>query len=388
MHEPTSCPTHNGYTTRLHPVDVRDSILIGIVGQFDVDSLDQQVRLRVTRHELAQRAPMAMIRAFSPFGSTRPIAVAADEAVEPLALLTPAARSNLLAACSIVVWCGHDHRDSDYTDAPVCDPAEVASTIAWFAEPTHQRSNNRDFTIAQPHPALLSKRVWPYAVCEQRREFLRAMHWWPLRGSAVVIDAGERANFDDATLIALNTAVERERRTNNVVVIANSAATSSLALHQSGDDETLHPLFVIPTHASSLEDRIAAFAGAIRITSTDPAVIAIAASYARNCNGSDVDHSTTNADIDALALQFDSVVQHAGVTPVSAVEHAALRALRAANEELTAQLVHERVVFADVVRALRNQLDALHAQQSHHDAATLRRVAQRVRAVVRRSSGT
>jgi hypothetical protein len=63
---------------------------LGLFGFFDVDSLDDQVRVRVALHELARRRPDVTVRLFAPFGSTRPIPVAADLAVEPIAPLDEA----------------------------------------------------------------------------------------------------------------------------------------------------------------------------------------------------------------------------------------------------------------------------------------------------------
>jgi hypothetical protein len=215
------------------------------------------------------------------------------------------------------------------------------------------------------------------------------MHWWPLRGSAVVIDATDRSHPDDAALAVLHRAVDEELRNGNVVVIASPAAAAALISRTSAPTEASeHSLFVMPTAASSLEDRIAAFAGSLRIISSDATVGAVAASYHRIWNDQPADHSATNASIDAFDVRFDEVVQRSGAMPVTATERHAERALRAINEELTAQLVHERVVFADIVRALRNQLGAVQAQQAkQHRGGALRRLAYRVRGVRRHLDG-
>src|SRR5262249_16360148 len=127
----------------------------------------------------------------------------------------------------------------------------------------------------EPHLALLARRHWPYALCQQRREFLRAMHWWPQRGTAVVVRGGAadtshvgelaRALSPQAAAVALEAEPGDRPFARALVEHLGPRALSLRAAH------------------SSLDDRIAAIAGAAYVidSTQSTAVAALARAYHR-----------------------------------------------------------------------------------------------------------
>src|SRR5262249_55304519 len=150
------------------------------------------------------------------------------------------------------------------------DPRDVEAAQELLAVPPDGVAVAHD--PGEPHPALLARRVWSYSVCEQRREFLRAMHWWPQRGAAVVV-IGHDADFD--AIESLTTQLHNR----DVTVIGQGQGDAAFSAELAA---RLGPrAHYMPATRSSMEDRIAACAGAAAVVSSDPAALALADAYGR-----------------------------------------------------------------------------------------------------------
>ncbi len=342
---------------------------IGVWGCFDVDALDDQVRLRVLDHELRRRSDAITIRAGAPFGSMRPITVAADVAVEALAPWTTARHRSLGDELDAVIVCRTAvTRDpalalERYVGHPTVDPDDVRGVLAMFADPPGDLAVMTD--TPGPELGLLARRVWPVSVCTQRLEFLRAMQWWPAHGAPTVVIG----THDDAS-----------PATDGAVVTVGSGPTSFL--DRVRDAAGQH--FAMADSLSSIGDRVAAIAGAALVVTDDPAVAAIAAAYGRPCRSPFATPSTSAvvADTDTLDRHLDAIVQQVTAHPRTTSGAAEIEALRATLARQLRTVAHERVVLADYVGALRAELDARESE-----LADLRRrsVRARLAAVVRRT---
>jgi hypothetical protein len=356
---------------------------LGLFGLFDVDAIDVQLRVRIAAHELAARRPDVTLRLFAPFGSTRPIAVAADLAVEPLAPLTTARQAALVDELAAVVVVGAvtaevaAETEIAYPDHPAVDPRDVEAVVEFVATPPAELTIEHDPT--DPHPALLARRVWPYGVCEQRREFLRAMHWWPQNRGAIVVagtdldlphidDLAERLLGRDVTIVGLGVGDDEF----SIELKARLGARAGL----------------IPASHSSMEDRVAACAGAAAVISNSTALLALADAYGRPRRTLEGRRATKRAtetlarDEAALDASYDALAALVAKEPTAPLVDGEVAALRAALDAQARRIAHERVVLADYVRAVRNNT----AQEIAALQAELERTpAHRVRNALRRA---
>ncbi|HEY3832158.1 MAG TPA: hypothetical protein VGO03_07680, partial [Acidimicrobiia bacterium] len=333
---------------------------LGLLGLFDVDDLDVQLRVRVAMQELAHRRPDVTVRLFAPFGSTRPVPIAADLAVEALAPLSAAREAALVDELAAMVVIGATDIDAavGYTGHPAVDTRDVDACRAFMDTPPATIAHGRD--PDNPHPALLARRVWPYGVCEQRREFLRAMHWWPQRGTPIVV-AGSNADVPDIEALAT-----RFRLGDRAVAVVGTGV---------GDDEFADALAArlrrrgvhyMPAHQSSIDDRVAAVAGAASVVSSRPAVLALAEAYGRplrtieafaNAPASRTGKRSPNTvrKVEAaLDVAYDDLAALVPGDTGSTLASGEVTALRDALEAQARRVAHERVVLADYVRAVRN----------------------------------
>src|SRR5262249_51856134 len=134
---------------------------------------------------------------FAPFGSTRPIPIAADQPVEALLPDTDGRletlRDELTACVSITPPFDLAELAERYGPHPSIDPRDHARALELLARPGEHLGVATSTLLRAPPPALLARRTWSYAVCQRRREFLRAMHWWPQQGAGVVVHVGTSA---------------------------------------------------------------------------------------------------------------------------------------------------------------------------------------------------
>ncbi len=359
---------------------------LGLLGLFDVDDLDVQLRARVARHELARRRPDLTLRLFAPFGSTRPIAVAADLPVEPLAPATTARLEALQAELDAVVVIGTTDNDTTaaYGGHPAVDPRDVAACRALLAAPPASLPTGHD--PVAPHPALLARRVWPYGVCEQRREFLRAMHWWPQRAVPVVIAGGDADVPHVEALAARLRLGDRE-----ITVVGAGPGPDSFAAALT--DRLPRRAHLVPASASSVDDRVAAVAGASAVVSSSPAVLALADAYGRPRRSMEAfagapasrtarrGAETVARDEAKLDAAYDALAALVAGDRTPELATGEVAALRGALDAQARRVAHERVVLADYARALRNN--------AAQEAAELRdalaeRPLQRLRGALRR----
>ena len=356
-------------------MDQTATTTIGVWGQFDIDSFAQQVRLRVLRHALAQRIPTATFRVFAPFGSARPISVAATEAVEPLTPVTPVHTATILEELDLLITCATDLRADAYADHPIQDPADVSAALDLIADPSAQTSLHlpHEHDAACHHPALFARRLWSYAMCEQRRDFLRAMHWWPQRGTAIVVDGVGMADDELGKLL-------RSIDTDQAVVVFAPMSLDAASIRADIDGHL--NVHILPLAAASLEDRIAAIAGAASVVSHDLAIHAACRAYGRVVRDQLPGSPEAFAiDCDELDSHYDRIAQRVVTKPRAHVATAETDALRATLRASKDRTTHERVVFANYTRALRNQVDAQAAQLSD---ATRPGVVQRIARQLRR----
>lgn len=350
-----------------------------LVGPFDIDDFGVQLAWRVALAELARRRPDIAIRSFAPFGSTRPLAVAADVPAEPLlprgAARTATLGADLSAAIRVPGRLALDELRAHYDAPPAPSDGEVADAALVLADPA---LGVPTATLPdEPDPGNAAARLWPAAVCEQRREFLRAMHWWPQDGAPIVVQGStdDDAAGIDALAAALPTA-------DAVVALEGSARDREFAAAleaRLGSRVTR-----LPAVRSIIEDRVAAIAGAARVVASDPSVRAAAASYARphHTLSEAIDRrapaAAANSDVvEALDATFDRLAALDGGAPRSVTTPDEILALRRAITELEARLAQERVVLADYVRAVRTntraEVEALEAELQQRLTARIRR---------------
>lgn len=357
---------------------------IGLWGPFDQPSLGAQLALRVAGAELARRLPDTAVRAFAPFGSTRPIPLDGGEPVEPLDPPTDAHARALGDALDLVVLTGDlaamtpSGLAAAYGDAPdamapyarllVAGPpgarrawhavtlptdlgaSEAAAGCAHVSVTGDRSRAGIPGAVEVPHPALLAPRLFPARVLEKRLAFLRAMGWWPGGDDAPVVVQGAAADAGRAADVAAALAGRA------VVALraepSDGAFADALAAELPGTAQ-------VPDLAG-VEDRVAAVASASAVVATAPAVRALAVAYGRPVAGLDAAGSPAppevaapladrlDADYDALA----ALVPGAGAAPLVTGEVAALRgALDARGRRLAA----ERVALADYVWGLEGE---------------------------------
>jgi hypothetical protein len=357
----------------------------GLVGPLDIDDLDVQLTWRITAHELQRRRADVTLRSFAPFGSARRVPIAADEPIEALLPDSVARRRSLGAELSAVIAIdpgfGLDELARSYDDEPEPDPRDIATAAELLADLPFDAPTGR--APRQPHPALLARRWWPYPVCEQRRELLRAMQWWPQHLPAIVIQGSDQ----DASIVDLLAAVIP----NSPIVAletepADAVFATALAMRLG---PRVHRL---PAALTSLEDRIAAVAGAAVVIAASPTVRDLAAGYSRphqslleRLEGADPHETRGSAAVEAvLDEHFDVLAGLDGGTARPVSVDAEVAALRAALDAQRRRSARERVVLADYVRALRN----ITGDQVRDLQAVLeRRLPAKVRRRVGRSDG-
>ena len=308
-----------------------DNMNIGIWGQFDTDQIDAHIRLRVAAHELTRRLPTATFRVFAPFAPTQ-LPVTAGLAIESLSNVVDHGLAGLAHELALIVRVG-DVDPSPYDEAGR-SKTEVAAAIELFNNPPQGVASTNDPRAI--HPGLLTRRVWDTAFCLQRLEFLRAMHWWPQTGPAIVVD-------DTAAGLDVAVGVQAQRPECAIVVIHPAPGSSAPA-----------GAHALPKNQSSIEDAVSAIAHAEIIITHDDTLRAIAASF--NVEVHDAPHRPAQIATDIVALdnQYDEIVRLIGTEPQTALATDEIRALRAALVVHQRRLAHERVVFADYVRAIRS----------------------------------
>src|SRR5262249_21734376 len=141
-----------------------------------------------------------------------------------------------------------------YEGHPAADPRDVAASLDFIGAAPDTMPTGHD--PVDPHPALLARRVWPFGVCEQRREFLRAMHWWPQRGAATVVAGGD----DDIEYIE-DLAGRFRLGDRDITVVGTGLGDNEFgaALAERLRNRRVH---FMPADRSSIDDRVAAVAGA------------------------------------------------------------------------------------------------------------------------------
>jgi hypothetical protein len=233
---------------------------------------------------------------------------------------------------------------------------------------------------------LLTRRWFPYSVCEQRREFLRAMHWWPQQGRAVVVHGGA---VDITRADAVASAIPA---TNDVVVLEAEPGDREFA--GAVASRLGARALRLPADRSGLEDRIAAIAGAPLVVhgGARSAVGAIAQAYFRPfqsidelLRGEAPHESPCTSDAEAqLDAAFDRLAALDGGVPRPVTADAEVAALRVALDAHARRSAHERVVLADYVRAVR----AITTDQVRDlEAALRRRFTSRIANRMRRGRG-
>ncbi len=311
-----------------------NDISIGLWGQFDTGDLEAHIRMRIAARELVRRVPNATIRIFAPFGpSTLP--VTAGFAIEPLSPVTDQLREALAQSIALIVRVGEIDASRYLATRSESD---INTMGELFDNPANTIPVARDPRAA--HPALLTSRIWDKEFCSQRLEFLRAMHWWPATEPAIVLDASS-ASLEDGV------AAQRERPNCALVSIhSQSDAPSPVA-------QTV-PHHTIPASQSSVEDVVSAIANAALVITFDPTVLAIAASYGVPAHNRPIQSHSIAAEIADIDREFDETVQLIGRESQNVLVSEEVRALRAALVVHQRRLAHERAIFANYVRALRN----------------------------------
>lgn len=352
---------------------------IGVWGCFDQESLGAQLTLRVATAELSRRLPGVAVRAFAPFGSSRPIPLDGGEPVEPLDPPTASHSRALASELDLVVVTGDLATFDPRRLAAAYGIAEEAATafahlltsglagvpVAWsgVSVPEHVGDigercarvsvldlRSRDVLPGAPllpHPALLAPRVFAPRVIEKRAAFLHAMGWWPEAATPVVVQGGSA----DAGRAAEVAAALRDTP---VVVIEAEAGDAEFAAALL---DHLPGALRLPG-ISGVQDRVAAVAGASRVVAASPVLHALATAYGRPRS----DLATPSeyaqpedraAGEEALDAEYDALaalVPGAHPAPLVAAE---VEALRAALDARARHLASERVIMADYVLALR-----------------------------------
>ncbi|MCZ7531684.1 MAG: hypothetical protein M5U31_15925 [Acidimicrobiia bacterium] len=371
---------------------------IGLWGGFDLESLGAQLALRVVRAELERRLPTAAVRAFAPYGATRPIPFDGGEPVEPLDPPSPEHIRALADALDLVVVVG-DLADLDPValasaygvpeatasalahllvtglpevplawssvsvpahlaeDAPRCARVSVVDTPSIGVLPGVDRV---------PEPAVLATRVFPRRVVDKRLSFLRAMGWWPAQGSPTVVQGGA-VDADRAGEVA-----EALGRASVVVVEADSGDSAF------ADALTaLLPAALRVPALAGVEDRVAAVASSRAVVAASPTLRALAVAYGRPVAGLDTAASPeapqpAGAPAEILDAEYDSLaalVAGADVTPLVAAEVAAVRAALDARGR---RLAIERSAMADYVASIQSDYEGRLARCADEAGAVAR----------------
>ena len=197
------------------------------------------------------------------------------------------------------------------------------------------------------------------------------MHWWPQRGAPVVV-AGTDNDVPDIEAIAT-----RFRLGDRAIAVVGIGV---------GDDKFAEALAArlrrrgvhyMPASRSSIDDRVAALAGAASVVSSHPAVLSLAEAYGRPRRTieafADAPASRATKRSSATLHNVESVLdaaydELAALVPgesTAALAPGEITALRDALEAQARRVAHERVVLADYVRAVRNNAAQEAAELRH-----------------------
>lgn len=385
---------------------------IGVFGAFHTDAFDAQLRSRILVVELARRRPDHAVRCFAPFDAGAPFS---DDPTEPVESLTDMAGRpwpGIGAALDLAVVTVDDvsaaasltasiaATTGDHTGAPVAWHAVAvpdAGTARAAAEHTAlvrrisvlddgspdrwSAAGGAAVAAVVPHPGVLAARVFAPSVLGARLELLRALDAWPHDGRAIVVHGG--AEHGDA--------VDELRAPDGSALVVLGGDDDAAAV------DARDPVALRIPHGASVEDRVAAIAGAVGVVSSSPAVLAVARAFgvphaspeALRERGSrsiaEVLNDPSSID-DDLARADDDLDAVAALAAGPAPARLAWSQLAAAEGALDARgrrLAAERVAMADAVvhereraRVLEQRLAEL--QTAYDDVRNLEVVRWRV----------
>jgi hypothetical protein len=330
--------------------------IIGLFGLFDVESLGEQIALRVARHELLRRRPGAHVRAFAPFGASRPLPFDGGEPVEPLLPADATLARALSAACRVVVLTAPEAaRDPAWLAAREgAEETQAAATAGLLVDgPPGDAPRVRLDLTADAHPAVLAARVFDARLLDQRLELLRALRWWPVSGDVVVAHASTEAEVAGAAARARAAAASLGAAVRVLEVDAAERGSAERLAHALGCP-------AIPPVAG-VEDRVAAVARSRAVVSDAPVLRALAASFGCDVVGTDGSPRPAPpagplaAVVDAA---LDAIAAHLGPDDAGPLVPGEVTALRAALEARGRRLTFERLALADHLDALRDDAAA------------------------------
>lgn len=397
---------------------------LGLWGGFDLDSLGEQLRLRVVRHELARRRPDLAVRSFAPFGSARPIPLAEGDPVEALDPVGVHLRRHLAGTFSAIVVTGDLahlrptvlaraygestaaaekrarfllegapplplawHAFALPPDLADDDRALLSSAASQAAHVSARDEASRDRLVAAGvdtgrdvavvgDPAVLAPRVLPASLLEQRLEFLLAMQWWPTTGTvAVVQGSGADADRIAGGLDALATTLAGHALTLVLIDsdgVAGDGRFAGMLAGCVGDAAIRMPAL------AGVEDRVAAVAAADLVVASSGTLLALAGAYGRPAVPLDAalagDLTPRSAgDVgaigSALDAEYDVLAALAPPGTVAPLVTSELLALRAALGTRGRRLVAERLAMADHAWKSRGESEGLLAQRDAYIAA-------------------
>lgn len=401
-----------------------DAAPLGLWGVFDLDSLGEQLRLRVVRAELARRRPDLAVRVFAPFGSTRPIPLAEAEPVEALAPVGDHLRDHLAATLSTVVATGDlAHLRPAALARAYGDDLPTATArarfllggapprpLAWHAitvpddltedERSLLASAGTDAVCVSARdeasrdrllgagvgtasgvavvgdPAVLTPRVMPASLLEQRLELLLAMRWWPSDAPVTVVQGrGADADHAGGSLDALAAALQRDGATVVVIVadgVEGDGRFADALAERIGDHAIRVPAL------AGVEDRVAAVAAADLVVAASGTLLALADAYGRpsvpleRALAGDLDPAPPADPAPAIATLDAEYDLLAGLAPpgtVAPLVTSELLALRAALDARGRRLAAERLAMADYTWKLRGESEGLLGQRDAYIAA-------------------
>jgi hypothetical protein len=385
---------------------------IGVIGAFDTDAFDAQLRSRILVAELARRRPDHVVRCFAPFAAGAPFPSGSTEPVEPLTDLGGRPWPGLGGALDLAVVTVDDVSAAASLTASLATTSAggTGAAVVWHAvgapgagtaraaaehaalvrrismlddgSPDHWGDPDGLAVAATvPHPGVLAARVFPRDVRDARLELLRALDAWPRVGSAIVVHGGpEHVDTVDAV---------RAPEDSAVVALGEDGYAAAVVAR----DPVARR---VPSEASA-EDLVAAIAGAAGVISSSPAVIAVARAFgvryatieelrARGSrsivellhepSGLDDDVARADGDLDAIAALA------AGPAPPP-LAWSQLAAAEAALDARGRRLAAERAAMADAVVHERERARVLEqrlaeAQAAYDDVRNLEVVRWRV----------
>jgi 2-polyprenyl-3-methyl-5-hydroxy-6-metoxy-1,4-benzoquinol methylase len=304
---------------------------VALAGTFDLDDVRTALVLRVVQAELARRLPGASIRAVAPYGYLRPSRHDGGAVVEPLRSGGDERAAALAEQFDALVvtgeLSGRHQLAARYGDTAETAPADILTsglgphegdcpviwagvTLAADTEPDElvalarvleQRrwpgSVVNDDTLVRlqaagtgpvevvPDPVFLTPRVFRPDVVRRRTEYLQALGWLSRSGSALIVQAGaDHVPFAPAVASALTDWIAV--RPDTTIVVAELAP---------GDEafaEALTHALTVPTlrfpRDATIEDVVAALAGAGGFIGTSALALAVSMAYGRPHVGLDL----------------------------------------------------------------------------------------------------